>query len=73
MKLIKKVIEKDGSVSITRCGPGQARWRLIITYAFPKPQGYVKLRPEDDEDMWHIYNLISVVRNCCACGCFELA
>jgi protein pelota len=23
------------------------------------PQGYVTLRPEDDEDMYHIYNLIS--------------
>ncbi|KAJ3558374.1 hypothetical protein NM688_g968 [Phlebia brevispora] len=22
-------------------------------------QGYVSLRPEDDEDMWHLYNLIS--------------
>ena len=25
-------------------------------------QGYVTLRPEDDEDMWHVYNLISEVR-----------
>jgi stalled ribosome rescue protein Dom34 len=24
-------------------------------------QGYVSLRPEDDEDMWHLYNLIQQV------------
>lgn len=24
-------------------------------------QGYVTLRPEDDEDMWHVYNLIAEV------------
>jgi hypothetical protein len=27
----------------------------------PGSQGYVKLRPEDDEDMWHIYNLVQIV------------
>jgi len=26
-----------------------------------KEQGYVILRPEDDEDMWHVYNLIAEV------------
>ena len=25
-------------------------------------QGYVNLRPEDDEDMWHLYNIIQEVR-----------
>lgn len=25
-------------------------------------QGHVSLRPEDDEDMWHLYNLIQEVR-----------
>jgi hypothetical protein len=25
-------------------------------------QGHVTLRPEDDEDMWHVYNLIAEVR-----------
>ena len=24
-------------------------------------QGYVNLRPEDDEDMWHLYNIIQNV------------
>jgi protein pelota len=24
-------------------------------------QGHVTLRPEDDEDMWHVYNLIAEV------------
>jgi len=25
-------------------------------------QGYVKVRPEEDEDMWHLYNLIREVK-----------
>jgi hypothetical protein len=32
------------------------RWGLELM-----SQGYVTLRPEDDEDMWHVYNLISEV------------
>lgn len=26
-------------------------------------KGYVTLRPEEDEDMWHLYNLIQEVRD----------
>ena len=30
------------------------------------PKGYVTVEPEDDEDMWHLYNLIQEV--CAAYG-----
>ncbi|KAG8761417.1 Translation factor pelota [Serendipita sp. 396] len=32
--------------------------RLIGKYIDKNKTGYVTLRPEDDEDMWHLYNLI---------------
>lgn len=73
MKLIKKQIEKDGSVSaglVLVRSSSSARPRSDVTLDacfLPSPddalelQGYVRMRPEDDEDMWHIYNLIAVV------------
>ena len=49
MKPISKHIDKHGSVSSRlRCRHGFLMLR----------KGYVTLRPEDDEDMWHLYNLI---------------
>ncbi|OXB40022.1 mRNA surveillance protein pelota [Cryptococcus neoformans] len=33
--------------------------KLINKYIEKDGSGYVTLRPEDDEDMWHVYNLIS--------------
>lgn len=65
MKLVSKHIEKDGSVS------EQPRFRPLLgchclPYELPsrraetdQRQGYVVLLPEDEEDMWHVYNLIS--------------
>lgn len=50
MKLVNKSINKDGSVSSRNPSPGEA-----------DEQGHVTLRPEDDEDMWHVYNLIAEV------------
>ena len=57
MKLIGKRIEKDGSVR-----------HVVPKFMVAKPicpsvQGYVTVRPEDDEDMWHLYNLIQEVRS----------
>lgn len=51
MKLISKHIERDGSVSSDP----------YIVGSRADAQGHVVLRPEDDEDMWHVYNLISEV------------
>lgn len=48
MKLIGKYIDKTRTVS-SRC--------VSKPYGSRK-QGHVTLRPEDDEDMWHLYNLI---------------
>jgi hypothetical protein len=48
MKLVNKSINRDGSVSFTL--------RVELT-----EKGHVTLRPEDDEDMWHVYNLIAEV------------
>lgn len=54
MKLIGKHIDRDGSVSAGR--PYLSCKWLKIYY-----QGRVTIRPEDDEDMWHLYNLIQEV------------
>ena len=51
MKLVKKSIERDGSVSAAPA----------VAFIIADSQGYVVLRPEDDEDMWHVYNLIAEV------------
>lgn len=32
--------------------------KLINKHVEKDTSGYVTLRPEDDEDMWHVYNLI---------------
>ncbi|EIN10417.1 pelota [Punctularia strigosozonata HHB-11173 SS5] len=32
--------------------------KLISKHVEKNGEGYVKVRPEDDEDMWHLYNLI---------------
>lgn len=48
MKLVNKSINRDGSVSLHLPSPSNE-------------QGHVTLRPEDDEDMWHVYNLIAEV------------
>lgn len=48
MKLIAKYIDKNGTVSLT----------FFIQLHGSPGQGHVTLRPEDDEDMWHLYNLI---------------
>ena len=48
MKLVNKSINRDGSVSLHL--PNRT-----------DEQGHVTLRPEDDEDMWHVYNLIAEV------------
>ena len=56
MKLIGKHIEKDRSV-----GPFLTLFfnmMLVVSYY---RQGYVNVRPEEDEDMWHLYNLIQEV------------
>lgn len=33
--------------------------KLVNKHIERDGSGYVTLRPEDDEDMWHVYNLIS--------------
>ncbi|KAG8832529.1 Translation factor pelota [Serendipita sp. 399] len=38
--------------------PPSSTMRLIGKYIDKNKAGYVTLRPEDDEDMWHLYNLI---------------
>ncbi|KAL7411943.1 hypothetical protein BDY24DRAFT_394024 [Mrakia frigida] len=40
--------------------PLELTMKLIKKQIEKDGSGYVKLRPEDDEDMWHIYNLIAV-------------
>ena len=60
MKLIGKYINKDRSVrpSVDLFNP------CLVSV-----KGYVNVRPEDDEDMWHLYNLIQeVCRPLCASG-----
>lgn len=56
MKLIGKRIERDGSVRYDTRG----RWIVRLTSS-RTTQGRVTVRPEDDEDMWHLYNLIQEV------------
>ena len=56
MKLVSKHIERDGSVSLLA---------LNLSPVQANAKGYVVLRPEDDEDMWHVYNLIAEVRYAC--------
>jgi len=48
MKLVGKYIDKSGTVSLP--------FRIQLHGSLR--QGHVTLRPEDDEDMWHLYNLI---------------
>lgn len=48
MKLVGKYIDKSGTVSL----------RFCIQLQDSPRQGHVTLRPEDDEDIWHLYNLI---------------
>lgn len=65
MKLLKKDIAKDGSVR-PLLHTGLTRNEIEAEARRPSRaavhlQGYVKLRPEDDEDMWHIYNLVQIV------------
>jgi stalled ribosome rescue protein Dom34 len=36
--------------------------KLVGKHVERDGSGHVTLRPEDDEDMWHVYNLISEVR-----------
>ena len=54
MKLLGKRIEKDKSVREHRVDDAF----IVLTQA---AQGYVVLRPEEDEDMWHLYNIIQEV------------
>jgi protein pelota len=54
MKLLGKHLERDGSVSI------DVNPKLKVPM-FISLQGHVTVRPEDDEDMWHLYNLIQEV------------
>ena len=35
--------------------------KLVNKYFDKNRAGHVTLRPEDDEDMWHLYNLIQEV------------
>jgi len=54
MKLVGKHIDKTGAVGFF--------FTFIISDILSNAvQGYVKLRPEDDEDMWHLYNIIQNV------------
>ena len=32
----------------------------ILRYNIHKGQGFLSMIPQDDEDIWHLYNLISV-------------
>ncbi|KAG6378691.1 hypothetical protein JVT61DRAFT_12962 [Boletus reticuloceps] len=48
MKLIGKYVDKSGTVSFS----------FSIHLHGSSRQGHVTLRPEDDEDMWHLYNII---------------
>jgi protein pelota len=36
--------------------------KLISRHIEKHGGGYLKVRPEDDEDMWHLYNIIQEVR-----------
>lgn len=53
MKLVGRHIEKGGEVGAIKL--------LLLNANLNTDQGYVTLRPEDDEDMWHLYNLIQQV------------
>lgn len=52
MQLVGRRIEKSGEVG-----------RSSVQTGLTSIQGYVTLIPQDDEDMWHIYNLIQEVRH----------
>ena len=50
-----------------RKGPFGECWLATTTLALTFEQGYVTVRPEEDEDMWHLYNLIQEVRSLVHC------
>ena len=56
MKLVGRYIDKNRSVCLNSL-------KVLLVATESNYKGYITLRPEEDEDMWHLYNLIQEVSN----------